>query len=60
MTDIEAFLSQGAAPTIINAPTNVNPVITNTHGGNSKSEVNVVGGGFAGDTFVNGLPYLAQ
>lgn len=59
MTDIASFLT-GVSPTIINAPTNVNPVITNTHGGNSKSEVNVVGGGFAGDTFVNGLPYLAQ
>jgi len=45
--------------TVINAPTNVNPNITNTHGGNSKSEVNVVGG-MSGDPLVYGLPFFAQ
>ena len=45
--------------TVINAPTNVNPNITNTHGGNSKQEVNVLGG-MSGDPLVYGLPFFAQ
>ncbi len=62
MSDIEAFLAQGSGTTVINAPTNVNPVITNTHGGNSKSEVNVVGSGSGGRdaAFDNFLPYFTN
>ena len=59
---IEDYLAKIGGTTVINAPTNVNPNITNTHGGISKSEVNVVGtpGMSSWDSKIPGLPYLAQ
>ncbi len=62
MTSIEEYLTRTAnGTTIINAPTNVNPNITNTHGGNSKADVTVVGGVGGGDPLImSGLPFAAQ
>lgn len=59
MSDIQAYLDSANGTTVINAPTNVNPNITNTHGGNSKSEVNVLGG-MGMDPLIYGLPFIAQ
>ena len=59
MSDIQAYLDSANGTTVINAPTNVNPNITNTHGGNSKSEVNVLGG-MGMDPLIYGLPFFAQ
>ena len=61
MGDIQAFLDSAGGTTVINAPNNVQPIITHTHGGNSKSEVNVLGGmGMGMDPLIHGLPYIAQ
>jgi len=59
MAELEDYLANAGGTTVINAPTNVNPNITNTHGGNSKQEVNVLGG-MSGDPLVYGLPFFAQ
>jgi hypothetical protein len=59
MSDIQAYLDSANGTTVINAPNNVSPIITNTHGGNSKSEVNVLGG-MGMDPLIYGLPFIAQ
>ena len=61
MTSLEEYLTRTQnGTTIINAPTNVNPNITNTHGGNSKADVTVLGGSGTGDPLITGLPFATN